>query len=238
MSKYRGGITPIQTNENLPFIITTANVQEYLQKRINAAINVARHDAGLNVPDINVTVNSIPLTDSFMPFFILLPMKAIVNGDSKVKNNPKNYAELSIFHSDVFNEKSSKIKIQQHIHLVLRPYFYEKNDIEALKNRNVVKHPIRPSSINKIRHEDRYKIHKFGDKAYVTVILDPIKIFMDMLCTGNERLGDCNFQVWVDKIKKLNGGNVSYKLTREEIRHEKTYNNNLSIAQITRRMFR
>ena len=238
MSKYRSGLVPTQSYRKVPFEITTEQVEEFIQKKIDIGTSILRSN-GRDIPEIKISVHSIQMTRSFAPFYLLLSTDALNGSNKKQKNkNKQTQKELDIFSGEP-DERSSSTKIYPEIYEIVRRYLYGREDIKSMhRNRNNMKPVLTTELINRISGASKLKIQRFGDKSFVAVAIDPLKVFIDMLCEDYQSISNRNFIVWIEKIKKINMSNYKYYVTREITEKERSFGNGMSIAQMAQKLFR
>lgn len=205
----RSGLKPVNSG-NLPFEITTDNVEEFLQGKFDAIMRQKRSN-GEHVDDIKVTLMSIQISKIFVPFMILLPtsvLKSQGNGRNKGRNDED---EASIFNPD---NSSGRIYIQEEIFQQLQIYGYTSDDARAFFSRewkNALGVDASGSEFLRYNRIPRVQALNRGKDQFVTCILDPIRLFYSMLEDPNHQ---SPFRIDIDKSTKIAGGVYKYFITR------------------------
>lgn len=214
----RGGITPNQNS--LPYSITTSDVETYLQKKVDVVVSDLRKK-GMNIADIDVHVTTSQAGEKFLPFIVVLPMSALKD------NMRKNNDEPSIFNPKESDRSANMI---DGLYYLFRSFIYDKGDEAAFfsddwrRQRGVARGTseylrtlrtpkITTVPINNTRME------------MVVFMIDPLRIFHDMLVMGNDK----NFRVEITNWKKLSAGEYQYDMNRRvNTKNKQGYNNTLA----------
>lgn len=203
----RAGVVPVTVDE-LPFVITTKEAQEHLQKSLDIVIDIMRKDNN-DQEDVEIYLMTSKKSDRFYPFYLFLPTTALESAKKK-----RNNKEASIFNPENYDNRTARLK--QEIYNWLHPFMYNKEDIESFFSptcRNALK--LNLSTCHELKNNYLPKIQRYnrGRNEYIMVILDPLKIFHHMLTNIKER-----DTFWVnvnsDKIEKINNGNYRYNVAR------------------------
>lgn len=213
MRETRSGIKPDESR--LPYVITPNDVKNYLQKRIDIVLNEARKN-GEYVPDVNIQdVISIDVTSDFIPLVLFLPESAVqINPVSEYKGN-------SIFNTN--NDSKKKVKLIKPVYNALKAYVYNDEDRKSFGT-------VTMKNTLKMSREKIYRIQEWSTPTVfntkrnvptsVVLLIDPIRIFYDMLkYVGNEPAKP--FRIVVEDTKKRENGYYKYYIRREEITPKK-----------------
>ena len=200
----RSGLLP--DRDKLYFTIKTQYAQEFLQKRMNVAMSEIRKN-GYTGDDIEVRLVNTKLSDTFAPFMIILPMCIIDKADSKA--DPE---ELGIFRPA---DSGNRVRMYRPIMQLLRAYAYTKEDINALSTPNTM------NSLNlhgRNRHEFitnvQPRIRYLGGVEKVVMMLDPLRLFSDMLVIQMDYKKGVKHRLNITIDKKINSGQYIFKVLR------------------------
>lgn len=198
--KTRSGLTPTQTE--IPYNITTSQVEEYLQGKINLAMKDQGH--------VQIQVLTIQPGKKFAPIMIFFPENASNAGKQR-----GNGSELSIFQG----ESASKIQLDQRLYRAISPYVFNKEDENAFFSadwRRRVGVPANMSQALKAYRKPHLQTFQKGKIKLIGVMLDPVRIFHDMLASNSfEEAKRERFYVYIQEIEKIKNANVTYTVTRE-----------------------
>lgn len=216
----RSGLTPA-TRPNLPFSITTQQVEDFLQKKINVLCNKDK-----SLPqNVDIKVITIEAGKQFVPFVAILPEEVLAKNHHCVTDDEDGEAVEIDDIFDVHSENGSEEMLLAFKKL-FAPYVYNKADRKSFKA-NDWRHA-RGVSINtsNILLDMVYpRVHKFksADNAkYVIFLFDPIRVFHDMLkIDGDNR----NFIVAITKWRKIEEN--MYKFTVERMHNGKRKGKNI-----------
>lgn len=223
--KVRSGLTPTTSNE-VPYSITTAIAEDHLQKIFDTVCGAARKNVDPNIQNVEVRLETMKFSKKFTPFVLFLPTSVLKTSE----NNKDGEKELAIFST---NNGEPQIFLQDHIYKAIKPYLYEKKDIEGLQSsemRRVL--GTNTKAYFSMRNIRMPRIQKFnrGKSEYVIVAIDPIRIFHHMLESTE---GKEIFEVWVDKVEPIKGTNYKYdvkKVYRNKNGKKKRRNDDEKIA--------
>ena len=199
--KTKSGLMP--TQQEIPYNISTSQVEEYLQGKINLATKDQGH--------IDVQVLTIQPGKKFAPIMIFFPENVSNNGRHQNNGN-----ELSIFQSGGGNEK---VMLDQKLYRAIAPYVFNKEDENAFFSadwRRRVGVPANMSPLLKAYRKPHLQKFHNGKIKLIAIMLDPIRIFHDMLSSNNpEEARRERFCVFIQNIEKIKNANVTYTVTRE-----------------------
>ena len=211
----RSGLEPCQRDVE-PYSITTQEVQRYLQNKINVVLNQA-------IPELQGKVNVIAITieagRKFLPFVVMLPKSVL---DDKVEDI--NDSLPGIYQGEDVDRNSS---IRKPIAAVLDAYRFNKYDVKAFFSDDWRRRAgISRSTSSILKRLSTPRIQKVGEnnEEVIEVLLDPLRIFHDMLKFNNPEGKDNNkkdprvnqpFYVEITKWKKLKVGEFRFSVLRK-----------------------
>lgn len=201
----RAGLKP--SDKKLPFSITTSQVENYLQKKVDV---LCSKDKGLP-QNVDVRVYTTEASPKFLPFVVVLPTSVLEDKRKKDNNS----------HVDGFfniNERSSKIEdLQKPFKMLFGAYVYDKDDIKAFSSNDwrraravsrttseTLKSMVFPR-VSQFRGEGSRKT------SVVTFMLDPLRVFHDMLKMEDDNRA---YNVDIDKWQKIKTGEYRYMISR------------------------
>lgn len=203
--KTRAGLTP--SEKELPFSITTSDVEQYLQRKLNVVVNGMRQDPDIKYTgeDIEVKLVTVEMGSNFIPFTAVFPMNIVKSKPRRPKD------ELSIFNR---KDEDETVVIYEPIAKMISSYMFDKSDGEAFFS--VDWRRARGVSTNRsstLKHNRVPRIQKFnnGNMERVTVLIDPIRIFHDMLVMENN---NTNFRIEIKDWQKIRSGEFRYDMKR------------------------
>lgn len=226
----RTGIVPVETVEK--YEITTQQVNEYLQKRMNTFTTTARNN-GEEIEDIHVNVVSFEFSKKFAPFAIVLPDDAI----AERKNKGKDEGIMQIFQSE---ENNNLQKLSKPVWGAIASYLYTKNDKKSFVDSGNLKKTLGLTSgmANQIAGLCSPRIIKVDrEHRHITCLLDPIRIFSDMVRKGSNEVnkdGAPKYMVMIDKVEKIGSGNYKYTISKEPKKRNHGGNSGIDILRIVR----
>lgn len=203
------------SDKKLPFTVTTENVQTYLAKQFGR-INNALRTKGVKVTDIEPNVKTIKIGGALLPFFVLLP-EEVLDRKTFDPNTP------SVFRPD---DDSDVVYLKPYYYEVIKRFMYSKEDCHAFRTSQDWR---RQCKINNRKNLDvliKYSTPKVetigspdGKKSYVVVILDPLRIFHDMLTDVHNP--DQRFNVYIEKVQQLDDNSYDFSISREIVSKKK-----------------
>ena len=201
----RAGLTPVE--KELPFSITTTDVENYLQTKFDV-VSAREGDSG-----INVRVYTTEPSKKFLPFVVLLPLDVLKssNDDKKKKKNDDDVP--SVFTRDK-EESNRSCSMKDSYYNIVGAYTYNKNDESAFfskdwRERLEIRREVSP--ILKSLREPKVTSMNNGEVKLVTLMIDPIRVFHDMLnIDGDNR----TFRVCVNNTQKMQSGEYRYNVSR------------------------
>ena len=201
----RAGILP--SEQELPFDITTTQVMEYLQRKLNVVVNGMRTSDRYNGPDIDVSVITVEMGTKFVPFTVVLPTTVLK--DNGKKRRDKN--ELSIFNP---KDSDSTANIYEPIAKMFASYTYNDADGEAFYSADWRRaRGVSNTSSSILKRNRRPSVQRFnnGSVEKVVFLIDPIRVFHDMLTMDDN---NANFRVEIESWQKIRSGEFKYDVRR------------------------
>lgn len=202
--KTRAGIQP--SEKELPFSITTTEVEEYMQRKLNVVVNGMRQNGLYKGDDMEVKVVTVEMGSKFVPFTVVLPMNVLRD---KKKNRPND--ELSIFNP---KDSDATVNIHEPIMKMFASYVFDKADGEAFYSadwRRARGVSTTTSAVLKRNRLPRVQKLNNGSMERVTFLIDPIRVFHDMLMMENN---NTNFRVEIENWQKIRSGEFRYDMKR------------------------
>lgn len=200
----RAGLTP--SENELPYSITTSDVKGYLQKKLNAVVNGMRKNGQYNGENIEVDIITVEMGNNFVPFTVVLPTTVL-----KQYNKPRRNNELSIFNP---KDNDQTVNIMDPIIRMFGSYTFDKADGEAFFSadwRRARGVSTTTSAILKTNRTPRLTRLANGSLERVTFLIDPIRVFHDMLTVDGN---NTNFKVDIKNWQKIRSGEFRYDVMR------------------------
>lgn len=204
--KTRAGLQPTATET--PFQITTEKAEEYLQKKFDAVTQMMRKE-GKQQSDVKVILLTMSFSKKYKPF-ILITSKNVL----KDRNDKHNDEEASIFNPEA-TERLAKIKDEYYV--IFKALQYNEADEKAFFShewRNALKISLKTSQF--LKEHRRPKLQRFNKNRneYVACMIDPMRLFHDMLVDLNDPNGNQKFNVDVGEVEKIKSTNYRYDVYR------------------------
>lgn len=200
----RAGLEPSQ--KDVAFNITTGEVQQYIQKKINVVVQKF-------IPElqgkVNVTVYTTEAGRKFLPFVVMLPKIVI---DDKVEEANENLP--GIYQIEKVEQNSS---IKEPIMKALGIYCYNNYDKGAFMSDDWRRRTqVSRSTANELKRMIRPRLVSVNDTEFIQIIVDPIRVFHDMLkMDGDDKESKQDFYVEIKNWKKLKLGEFKYNVLRK-----------------------
>ena len=201
--KTRAGIQP--SEQELPFSITTTDVKQYMQRKLNVVVNGMRQNGLYSGEDIEVEVITVEMGSNFIPFTVVLPMNVLKERKRRSKD------ELSIFNP---KDSDATVGIHEPIMKMFASYTFDKADGEAFFSADWRRARGVSTTTSAVLKNNRLpRIQKFnnGNLERVTFLIDPIRVFHDMLMMENN---NTNFMVEIYGWQKIRSGEFRYDMKR------------------------
>ena len=223
----RAGLKP--SDKKLPYTITTAQVEQYLQKKVDV---LCSRDKSLP-QNVDVRVYTTEAGSKFIPFVVVLPTSVLVN-----KQNKQNNSHIdSIFN---INERSSKVEdLLKPFKSLFSAYTYNGDDMKAFSSNDWRRaRGVTRTTSETIKGMVFPRVFGFrgegGRKTQVvTFMLDPLRVFHDMLKMNDDPR---DFSVDIEKWQKIKTGEFRYIMNRS-VKHGKNKRYNDTFAnELNRKM--
>lgn len=206
----------IKTRCNLPestrkvqYDIRTEDVKKYLESKFDF-INKGLKIKGVDVESINVSIRSLKIGKNFLPFIIVLPDTVLDRG-SFDPNTP------SVFRPQ---DDDDAVRLKPYYYHFLANFMYSKSDIEYFGSSNWRRMAGNPptKSIQILRKYAKPAIETISDQnggkiTSVLLILDPIKIFHEMLVDNDNPKQ--RFSVFIADLVDVGEGSYNFTVSRE-----------------------
>lgn len=203
-------------DEAVPYNITTSDVENYLKEKF-AAVAAGM---GTRAPDMTVyTTNK--MGRKFKPFVVIFDTSILDDGNNDNKNKTnRNQKELPMFHPQEESRTSTLIKAPYYV--TLKTYMFDEDDRNRTFRSDTWRHQLGVSrdAANRLRQMSRPTIsrHNNGSVSIVAVIIDPIRVFFDMLYDDTDKR---HFDIFVDSTVAISKTACQYNVLREVSRNKK-----------------
>lgn len=199
----KAGIRPDE-NE-LPFTISTSQVEEYLQKKVDAVANK------IGDGEVNVSVYSTEAGKAFIPFMVTLPTKVMKDG--KKSGDTKNIPSIFLGGESQGTEVNANMRPEYFA--VFSPYTYSKTDEQAFFSEDWrrARKVNRGSSVilKNYRTPKISKLQSNGGERVVLLMIDPLRVFHDMLTIPDDNR---QFKPEITGLRKQKDGEYMYQMRR------------------------
>lgn len=207
----RAGLRPDDT-ETL-YSISTKRVEEYLQKKTDVVVRKMNERADANpkmkhIDPFQINVISSNVSKTFVPFAVIFPMSVLINrGDNKKGGN------------DIFNPKKEDHSAQMYpeIKKLFDSVSYDHDDRNAFKSPNWKReHNVSRTAAVQLMMMSKPKITQFnrGRTKVVTLFIDPIRVFYDMVKTDDNR----RYKIEIVGIERVKTGEYVYRVKKVYIK--------------------
>ena len=206
--KTRSGIQPYIDDNNLPFKITTDDVERYMQHKLNIVVNGMRRKGLYNAEDIEIRVISIIVGSRCIPFSVVLPMDVLKK--ERHYRDPK----MEIFHPNQDDINDVSTDIYEPVLKLFNHYMFDNHDIQWFHDIDWRRKYGVTSGAAVVLKKNSYpqiKLLNDGKMEKVAFIIDPIRVFRDMLKIKSDKTP---FWIKIDDIEKNNTGIYSYYIRR------------------------
>lgn len=220
----KAGIRPDE-NE-LPFSISTHQVEEYLQKKVNAVVN------RIGEEDVQIQVYSTEAGKAFIPFMVILPTSVMKNG----KNKSQDKSIPRIFLGGVETQEDTSANMKEEFYKVFSPYIYSKTDEAAFFSedwRRARKVNRDTSPILKRYRTPRVSKFNNGKETVVMLMIDPMRVFHDMLTIPDDNR---QFKPEVTGWRKVQDGDFIYQMRRVLNKNNKKKYKYTAMDELNRKM--
>ena len=199
----------IPNKKELPYEVTTYDVRDFLQKRLDAAIYTMETN-GVDVSDIKGTTIDMYAFEAgrnYLPFVIVLPTNVLA---SKVKNDDDG--------EDIFDTKSSskEVRFKQPFWDFFKGFMYVKEKKGSVFSdptwRNHMGVDNRRANFLKDLRFAKIRSFNHGKIKKVVFIIDPILVLRAMLLWKDPSSND--FKVYIEDWKKRESGQYKMDIVR------------------------
>ena len=194
----RAGLTP--NERELPYSITTSDVESYLQTKVDVVSNRVG-DSG-----VNVRVYTTEAGKEFLPFVVILPLDVLENEGKKSRKEIP-----SIFDT---KGESGVANMKDTYYQVFSSYIYTKDDESAFFSedwRRARRVNRETSPVLKSLRTPKVTSMENGNVKVVSFMIDPIRIFHDMLTLANDNR---SFRICINGWQKIQTGEYRYDVSR------------------------
>jgi hypothetical protein len=147
----------------------------------------------------------------YEPITTIFKSYMYTNDDEEVFNhNYRSRYKLIDYNDDVYDNNLFKIIIKKLISFIHKLKLFKNNEVDRHNDvntqscRNTYRHPFM-----KYRHPRKIRLNNL-DKEFVLFLIDPIKIFYDMLMDGSS----IRYSISIDSFSKIQTGNYEYTIKR------------------------
>ena len=170
--KTKSGLKP--DDNGLPFSISTSQVETYLQQRVDVVTEHAKTNK------VEIKVYTTEPGKLFAPFVVVLPTSVLQD-----RNQSSEDDEPSIFTP---NKSSRKLRLRPELYHLFKLYIYDEYDEKAFfSNEWKNKLGVRSDASAALKRLRVPALNKSGDTEVVMFLLDPLRIFHDMLKMDDNR---------------------------------------------------
>lgn len=203
----RGNIP--ESNKKIQYDIRTEDVKKYLEAKFRFINNALTAKGVPNVELINVSVRNLRIGKQFLPFIVLLP-EAVLDRANYDPNTP------AVFRPE---DDDDAVRLKPYYYHFLSNYMYTKEEINFFnssswrrsagvtntKNLHILRKYSKPA-IETVNAQN-------GKLVSVFVLLDPLKIFHEMLIDeGNQNQ---RFSVYIDSMQCVEDNCYTFSVSRE-----------------------
>lgn len=226
----KSGMVP-GNDKDIPFDINTSDAEKFLQRKVDQIVEMMKKNGKEQLP-VDVKLVTTRCSKKFMPFVLVLSTTALKSNGGKKKN----HREL-----DMFNPESSDsiAKLKDEFYQLVGAYMYNKNDEHAFFSnewRRGMQVTLKTAHFLKANRTPKIQSWNKGRDEYIMCILDPARLFHDMLVDLDHR--DEKFRINNLSAEKIEGGNYHYSMTRSIVKGNKKKDKSFEtrlLADINRR---
>ena len=203
LEKTRAGLVPVETE--VSFHITTEKANEFLQDKVDKLVNIM-NQKGTHQEDVNIRLLTLKCGKKFYPFMLLLPL-SVLEGNKKKTNG----SDLEIFNPQ---ESEGTVNLKDAFYSLFGGYIFNKNDESSFFSATTRQNLGTTNEIARfVKANRRPRIQKINNNnnKFVTLLIDPIRVFHDMLIMEEN---NSSFKVDVFDWKKKQAGEFAYKVKR------------------------
>ena len=225
----KSGMVP-GNEKDIPFDINTADAEKFLQKKIDQIVSKMKSEGKDQLP-VDVKLITTRCSKKFMPFVLVLSATAL-----KSSNKKKNHNELGMFNPE---SSDSIAKLKNEFYQLVGAYMYNKNDEQAFFSndwRRELGVTLKTAHFLKANRTPKIQSWNKGKDEYIMCILDPARLFHDMLVDLDHR--EERFRITDMTAEKIDGGNYHYSMKRSLVKGNKKKDKSFEtrlLADINRR---
>lgn len=218
----RAGVKAKETER--PYDITTEETEAYIQDKFDRLVKIMRQN-GSNVENIKIMLTTIKCGKKMRPFMLILPLSVLAN-----KKDSNRSSELDIFNPE---EAEKCVRLKKEFFELINPYLFDKNDERSFFSNNCRQALGLSLKMSQFLKQNRIpKIQKFnnGKNKYVAFVIDPLRVFYDMLTDVNNK--DEKFKVEVSKTELIKSGNWLYeacRMTGKKKKHDSSFEDKIAL---------
>ena len=202
LEKTRAGLVPVETE--VSFHITTEKANEFLQDKVDKLVNIM-NQKGTHQEDVNIRLLTLKCGKKFYPFMLLLPL-SVLEGNKKKTNG----SDLEIFNPQ---ESEGTVNLKDAFYSLFGGYIFNKNDESSFFSATTRQNLGTTNEIARfVKANRRPRIQKINNNnnKFVTLLIDPIRVFHDMLTDVNNK--NERFGIEVGQLKQIKTGNYRYQV--------------------------
>jgi hypothetical protein len=192
--------------KEVPFTITTPQVETYLQDKFA----VVAKGMGVEAPEVAVV--TLDAGRRFKPFLIAISTNILENYENDNSNNKRNERELDMFHPQENSRET--VRLKDPYHKLLRLYTYDKEDGHTF-DKNLWRNPmgVKPDAVGILKSLRVPSVSRYanGSIERVTALIDPVRVFHDMLTVESDRR---NFFIDIKETSEIRTGEWKYEVLR------------------------
>lgn len=198
---------------NLPFIITTDQIEAYIQKKMDVVAE-EKH-----LEKINIHVHTIEPGRNFYPLVITLPLSALEDyagdGDDEEEGDQRFFEN---------KKKDRTTRVIDPYFRVFYPYLYTLKEINSFYTENYrsMFGIDRRSTIDDLKKISSTRFYNANGTNIVICLLDPLKVFKDMLYNPNDKR---DFKVYPTRCKRTKTGVFRYTVSRVIVKNNQKRGN-------------
>lgn len=225
----KSGMVP-GNEKDIPFDINTADAEHFLQRKIDQIVSKMKSEGKDQLP-VDVKLITTRCSKKFMPFVLVLSATAL-----KSSNKKKNHNELGMFNPE---SSDSIAKLKNEFYQLVGAYMYNKNDEQAFFSndwRRELGVTLKTAHFLKANRTPKIQSWNKGKDEYIMCILDPARLFHDMLVDLDHR--EERFRITDMTAEKIDGGNYHYSMKRSLVKGNKKKDKSFEtrlLADINRR---
>lgn len=230
MIKNRSGIEP-RKEKYLMYEITTLDVKRYIQNKFNAIVK-RLNEKGEKIKPIKIQLVSTKIGEKSIPFSLILPITV----DSEYTNYREMLVEddenvnpifLQDYDDDDDDDMTFEAVLLDWVSNLIKPFTYNSEDLKYFSSRKFRSDEgvTRKNANHMVKFVDPRIINIEGRHGEITerrimVMLDPIRVFYDMLKDVNTNGRNNDYQIFImsKESKEIKSGLFRYTIKREMVK--------------------